>query len=508
MTNYNPSLLVRSLIDYAEKNALSDPLDRKFLTNAVLSLIGETELDGAAEETLELPLHELLDALCDVAVRNGKITEDTLAYRDLFDTALMGLVTPRPSEVIREFRRLYAECPEKATDYFYRLAETSNYVRTDRIAKNLVWVYHDETYGDIDITVNLSKPEKDPRAIAAAKLLPQSGYPKCLLCPENEGYAGTVAHPARQNLRLIPLSLAGDDYFVQYSPYVYYNEHCIVLNADHHPMKIDRDMFRKLLAFVEQLPHYFLGSNADLPIVGGSILSHDHMQGGHYTFAMEKAPIETPVEFARYKELGVTGGIVRWPMSVIRLNAPSIEPLVDLASYILARWKGYTDENAMILAETDGTPHNTITPIARRRGDLFELDLVLRNNLTTDEYPLGLYHPHPEKHNIKKENIGLIEVMGLSVLPARLKDEMEELADILASGGDPKASEACEKHAEWVETFREKYTFTKENALGILHSEIGRTFSEILEDAGVYKRNESGKAAFLRFLNDVGATEI
>ena len=504
----NPSASVRALIDYALSAGLADPLDRVFLTNAVISLIGETEYTEPEEASTARPLPEILSELCDIAVRNGKLEQDTLTYRDLFDTALMGLLTPRPSEVVRTFKALYEQSPEQATDYFYKLAKDSNYVRTDRIEKNLQWVYSDPTYGDIDITVNLSKPEKDPRAIAAAKLLPQSGYPKCLLCRENEGYAGTVAHPARQNLRLIPLNLAGDDYFVQYSPYVYYNEHCIVLNADHHPMKIDRDMFEKLLAFVEQLPHYFLGSNADLPIVGGSILSHDHMQGGHYTFAMEKAPIETPVSFGRYDKLGVTGGIVRWPMSVIRLNCDKIEPLVDLASFILCRWKAYTDESAMILAETDGTPHNTITPIARRRGDLFELDLVLRNNLTTDEFPLGLYHPHPEKHNIKKENIGLIEVMGLSVLPARLKEEMEVLADILVSGGDPASNELTEKHVAWVKTFEQNYTFTKENALSILHKEIGRTFSEILEDAGVYSRNEEGKAAFLRFLHEVGAREI
>ena len=508
MTNVNPSKPVFELIKYALDKELIDAMDKAFLTNAVIALIGETEYTEPEASETDRPLPEILNDLCDIAVRNGKLTEDTLTYRDLFDTAIMGLITPRPSEVIREFKRLYAESAEKATDYFYKLAIDSNYVRWDRIEKNLQWVYSDPTYGDIDITVNLSKPEKDPRAIAAAKLLPQSGYPKCLLCRENEGYAGTVAHPARQNLRLIPLNLAGDDYFVQFSPYVYYNEHCIVLNADHHPMKIDREMFHKLLCFVEQLPHYFLGSNADLPIVGGSILSHDHMQGGHYTFAMEKAPVETPVEFAKYKELGVTGGIVRWPMSVVRLNCEKIEPLVDLATEMLDAWRAYSDESAMIFAETDGTPHNTITPIARRRGDLFELDLVLRNNLTTDEYPLGLYHPHPEKHNIKKENIGLIEVMGLSVLPARLKEEMEMLADILCNGGDPLANELTEKHAQWVSTFKDKYTFTKENALGILHNEIGRTFSEILEDAGVYKRTEDGKAAFLRFLSELGATNI
>ncbi len=508
MTNVNPSTPVRELIDYALRKGLIDPMDKAFLTNSIICLIGETEYNQPDVPSADRALPEILSDLCDIAVKNGKLEQDTLTYRDLFDTALMGILTPRPSEVIREFKRLYEESPEKATDYFYKIAIDSNYVRWDRIEKNLQWVYNDPTYGDIDITINLSKPEKDPRAIAAAKLLPQSGYPKCLLCRENEGYAGTVAHPARQNLRLIPLNLAGDNYFVQYSPYVYYNEHSIVLNADHHPMKIDRDMFHKLLCFVEQLPHYFLGSNADLPIVGGSILSHDHMQGGHYTFAMEKAPIETPVEFAKYKDLGVTGGIVRWPMSVVRLNCEKIEPLVDLATEMLDAWRAYSDESAMIFAETDGTPHNTITPIARRRGDLFELDLVLRNNLTTDEFPLGLYHPHPEKHNIKKENIGLIEVMGLSVLPARLKEEMEVLADILCNGGDPRVNELTEKHAHWVNTFKEKYTFTKENAMSILHSEIGRTFSEILEDAGVYKRNTEGKASFLAFLAKLDAKEI
>ena len=508
MNSKNPSIVVNELINYALGKGLIDPMDKVFLTNATLSLIGETEYTEPNKVPASRALPEILSDLCDIAVGNEKIPEDTLTYRDLFDTAIMGLVMPRPSEVIKEFRRLYAVSPEKATDYFYKLAIDSNYVRWDRIEKNLQWIYKDPVYGDIDITVNLSKPEKDPRAIAAAKLLPQSGYPKCLLCHENEGYAGTVAHPARQNLRLIPLTLANDTYFVQYSPYVYYNEHSIVLNADHHPMKIDKDMFHKLLCFVEQLPHYFLGSNADLPIVGGSILSHDHMQGGHYTFAMEKAPIETPVEFTKYKDLGVTGGIVRWPMSVIRLNCDKIEPLVDLATEILNAWKGYTDESATIFAETDGTPHNTITPIARRRGELFELDLVLRNNLTTEEFPLGLYHPHPEKHSIKKENIGLIEVMGLSVLPARLKEEMETLADILCNNGDPAANELTEKHTEWVNSFKDKYTFTKENALGILHNEIGRTFSEILEDAGVYKRNAEGKAAFIRFILTLGAKEI
>lgn len=508
MNSNIPSKYVSELIDYALATKLSLPEDKIFLTNAVLSLIGESEYTEPTEKSEPRRINEILSDICDIAVKNGKLEQDTTTYRDLFDTAVMGVLMPRPSEVIAEFKRLYAESPEKATDYFYKVAIDSNYVRWDRIEKNLQWVYKDETYGDIDITVNLSKPEKDPRAIAAAKLLPQSGYPKCLLCCENEGYAGTVAHPARQNLRLVPINLAGDSYFLQYSPYVYYNEHCIVLNADHHPMKIDRDMFEKLLRFVEQLPHYFLGSNADLPIVGGSILSHDHMQGGHYTFAMEKAPIETPIEFAKYKDLGVTGGIVRWPMSVVRINCDKIEPLVELATEMLDAWRGYTDESATIFAETDGTPHNTITPIARRRGELFELDLVLRNNLTTEEFPLGLYHPHPEKHNIKKENIGLIEVMGLSVLPARLKEEMETLAEILCNGGDPRANDLTEKHADWVSTFKDKYTFTKENALDILHNEIGRTFSEILEDAGVYKRNADGKEAFLRFLATLDAKEI
>ena len=504
----HPSAAVKDLLNYALSRGMIDPLDEVYLANALLDLIGETEYEKQEADRPLRPLDDILGDLCDIALRNGKIEEDTVSHRDLFDTALMGVLTPRPSEVIRDFRARYAVSPASATDAFYRLAEDSNYVRASRIAKNLQWVYHDETYGDTDITINLSKPEKDPRAIAAEKLLPQSGYPQCLLCHENEGYAGTLRHPARQNLRQIPLQLGKDDYYLQYSPYVYYNEHCIVLHAAHCPMKIDRAMFTKLLSFVDQLPHYFLGSNADLPIVGGSILSHDHMQGGRYTFAMEKAPIETPLVFSRYAHLGVTGGIVRWPMSVIRLNCPTIEPLVDLASFILARWRGYSDESAMILHETDGVPHNTITPIARRRGELYELDLVLRNNLTTEEYPLGIYHPHPEKHNIKKENIGLIEVMGLSVLPARLKEEMEHLASLLVDGRDPMEDPLTEKHAEWVKTFRDQYTFTADNAPEILRTEIGRTFAEILEDAGVYARNAEGKQAFLRFLSEVGAKEL
>ena len=353
----------------------------------------------------------------------------------------------------------------------------------------------------MDITINLSKPEKDPKAIAAAKNLPASAYPRCQLCAENEGYAGRVNHPARQNHRIVPITINSSLWFLQYSPYVYYNEHCICLNSEHTPMKIDRACFGKLLDFVGQFPHYFVGSNADLPIVGGSILAHDHFQGGRYEFAMAKAPVETAFTFPGFED--VESGIVKWPMSVIRIASGKPERLIELADKILTLWRGYTDENAVIFAETDGEPHNTITPIARRRGEKYELDLVLRNNLTTEEHPLGLYHPHAELHHIKKENIGLIEVMGLAVLPARLKEELAAVADCLASGGDLRASERTEKHAGWAEEFAKNYTITKENALDIVQKETGKVFAQVLEHAGVYKRDEAGKAAFLRFLHTV-----
>ena len=402
--------------------------------------------------------------------------------------------------MIEKFNSLYSENPEAATDWYYAFSQDTNYIRRDRIAKDVQWTT-DTEYGKLDITINLSKPEKDPKAIAAARNLPASDYPRCQLCAENEGYAGRVNHPARQNHRIIPITISGKPWYFQYSPYVYYNEHCICLNLVHTPMKIDRDCFAKLLDFVRQFPHYFVGSNADLPIVGGSILAHDHFQGGRYTFAMERAEIEAPFAFPGYED--VQAGIVKWPLSVVRIRCADPERLVSLADEILGRWRAYTDEAAVIYAETDGVPHNTITPIARRRGTDYELDLVLRNNLTTEEHPLGLYHPHAELHHIKKENIGLIEVMGLAVLPARLKTELAAVADCLLNGGDLRASELTAKHAEWAEGFRAKYDITAENVMDIVRRETGLVFAQVLEHAGVYKRTPEGRAAFLRFLETV-----
>ena len=492
---------IRQLVDYALRKHLIEPEDRIYMTNSLLAALGLAECPDEpveAEESLEA----ILANLCDYAAENGLLESNSVVYRDLFDTKLMGILTPRPSEVIRKFLALYEISPVEATDYFYALCRDSDYIRTYRVAKDMKWETEGD-YGTLDITINLSKPEKDPRAIAAAKLLPQSGYPKCLLCPENEGYAGNAGRPARQTLRLIPTRLAGAQWFMQYSPYVYYNEHCIVLSGEHVPMKIDRNTFIRQLDFVEQFPHYFLGSNADLPIVGGSILSHDHMQGGHYTFAMAKAPVEKAVTFKGFET--VEAGIVKWPMSVIRLRSTDKMQLVELADRILAAWRGYTDERAFILAETDGEPHNTITPIARMRDGKFELDLVLRNNITTEEHPLGVYHPHADVHNIKKENIGLIEVMGLAVLPARLKEEIAVMCDAILTGKDFAADERIEKHKAWFERFRDRYTFTAENVQEILKAEIGKTFQRVLEDAGVYARTAEGLAAFERFIAYVNA---
>ena len=414
----------------------------------------------------------------------------------------MGALTPMPREVIRTFREKYAQSPQKATDWYYDFSENTDYIRRYRIAKDMRWKY-DSEYGQMDITINLSKPEKDPKAIAAAKNAPQSGYPKCQLCRENEGYAGRMNHPARANHRIIPITIAGADWYLQYSPYVYYNEHCIVFNGQHIPMKIDRSAFEKLLDFVTLFPHYFVGSNADLPIVGGSILSHEHFQGGHYTFAMETAPVETPVVFQGFED--VQAGLVKWPMSVIRLDGKDPQRLAQLADKILTVWRAYSDEGRDIVAFSDGEPHNTITPIARRRGDLYELDLVLRCNITTAEHPLGVFHPHADKHHIKKENIGLIEVMGLAVLPSRLKGELADLADKIVAGRDLRADEVQAKHADWVDQLKKHYTFTADNALDILLQETGKVFSQVLEDAGVYKHTEDDKAGFLKFIDAVNA---
>ena len=492
---------IQALVAYALDTGLIEPCEQVWAVNALLEALGldsYTEPETPAERPVDLPA--VLTALMDDAHTRGVLKEDSVVYRDLFDTKLMGVLTPRPAQIIEKFRALYARSPEQATDWYYKFSQDTNYIRRDRIAKDVKWIAPTE-YGDLDITINLSKPEKDPKAIAAARNLPASAYPRCQLCAENEGYAGRVNHPARENHRIVPITINGSPWFLQYSPYVYYNEHCICLNSEHVPMKIDRACFAKLLDFVGQFPHYFVGSNADLPIVGGSILAHDHFQGGHYTFAMEKAPVETPFTFPGYED--VKAGIVKWPMSVVRLTTADPERLIDLADKILRSWRGYTDEAAFIFAETDGEPHNTITPIARRRGSDYELDLVLRNNITTAEHPLGVYHPHAELHHIKKENIGLIEVMGLAVLPARLKEELAAVADALVRGADLRADERTAKHADWADGFKGKYTITADNALDIVEKETGLVFAQVLEHAGVYKRTAEGKAAFLRFLEQV-----
>jgi UDPglucose--hexose-1-phosphate uridylyltransferase len=489
---------VSKLAAYALQTGLIEECDYTWAVNTILDALKLDSYTDPKQEWGEIELAPVLEELLDDAHARGVLTENSVVYRDLFDTELMGRLTPRPALVTNLFQKLCEKSPKKATDWYYKFSQDTNYIRRDRIAKDMQWKAPTE-YGELDITINLSKPEKDPKAIAAAKNLPASAYPRCQLCAENEGYAGRVNHPARQNHRIVPITINGSLWFLQYSPYVYYNEHCICLNSQHVPMKIDRACFAKLLDFVRQFPHYFVGSNADLPIVGGSILAHDHFQGGHYTFAMERAPVETPFTFPGFED--VEAGIVKWPMSVVRIASQDPERLIDLADKILTAWRGYTDKAAVILAETDGEPHNTITPIARMRDGKFELDLVLRNNLTTQEHPLGLYHPHAELHHIKKENIGLIEVMGLAVLPARLKEELAAVADALAAGSDLRSSELTAKHADWAEGFSGNYTITAENALDIVQKETGLVFAQVLEHAGVYKRTPEGREAFLRFLN-------
>ena len=491
---------VSKLATYALRTGLIEDSEYTWAVNTILDVLKIDRYTDPGQDWGEIDLAAVLNELLDDAHARGVLAENSVVYRDLFDTELMGRLTPRPAQVISRFQSLYAENPQKATDWYYKFSQDTNYIRRDRIAKDIQWKAP-TGYGELDITINLSKPEKDPKAIAAARNLPASNYPQCLLCASNEGYAGRVNHPARQNHRIIPISIHGAPWFLQYSPYVYYNEHCICLNREHVPMKIDRACFGKLLDFVRQFPHYFVGSNADLPIVGGSILAHDHFQGGRYTFAMEKAPVETPFTFPGFED--VEAGIVKWPMSVIRLDCADPERLIELADRILTAWRGYTDKAATIFAETDGVPHNTITPIARMREGRFELDLVLRNNLTTPEHPLGLYHPHAELHHIKKENIGLIEVMGLAVLPARLKEELAAVAAALVSGADLRSDERTEKHAAWAEGFRDRYTITADNALEIVQKETGLVFAQVLEHAGVYKRTPEGQEAFLRFLRTV-----
>ena len=494
----NIDTCIDSLVDYALRTGLAMEEDRRVLTNRLLDLLHLEDYTGSGRGDCR-DLEQILAGILDYACQNG-LCEDNITARDIFDTRLMGALTPMPREVIRTFRERYAQSPEAATDWYYRFSCDTDYIRRYRIAKDMRWKYPSQ-YGAMDITINLSKPEKDPRAIAAAKNAPQSGYPKCQLCPENEGYAGRMNHPARANHRIVPIRVAGEDWCLQYSPYVYYNEHCIVFNSRHVPMKIDRSAFGKLLDFVTAFPHYFVGSNADLPIVGGSILSHEHFQGGRYQFAMETAPVERSVTFRGFED--VTAGIVKWPMSVLRLDGEDPDRVADLAEKILACWRGYSDESVGVIAQSDGEPHNTITPIARRRGGLYELDLVLRCNITTAEHPLGVFHPHADKHHIKKENIGLIEVMGLAVLPSRLKQELTDLARCLAEGKEIAGDPVLGKHDAWCRELKRKYTFTPENAMDILMQETGRVFTEVLEDAGVYKRTEEGQKAFLGFVDYV-----
>lgn len=489
---------IDSLVSYAMNRGLAEPVDHQVLTNRLLDILRKDDYEPSDEPQSE-DLEEILGGILDYAVAQG-LCEDNITARDIFDTRVMGTVTPMPREVVRTFEEKYARSPVEATDWYYQFSCDTDYIRRYRIAKDMRWKY-ESTYGEMDITINLSKPEKDPKAIAAAKNAPQTAYPKCQLCRENEGYAGRLNHPARANHRIIPIRVSGEDWCLQYSPYVYYNEHCIVFNSKHVPMKIDRAAFEKLLDFVKAFPHYFVGSNADLPIVGGSILSHEHFQGGHYRFAMENAGMEREVTFKGYED--IHAGIVKWPMSVIRLNGRQPERIAELADKILTCWRGYSDETVGVVAFSDGEPHNTITPIARRRSDLYELDLVLRCNITTPEHPLGVFHPHADKHHIKKENIGLIEVMGLAVLPSRLKQELTDLAAAIVSGADIAADEVLGKHAPWVEELKKQYSFTEDNALDIILKETGKVFTEVLEDAGVYKNTPEGKMAFLKFVDAV-----
>ncbi len=488
---------IKKLVTYGLETGLINEEEKIYTTNLILDVLKLEDYEEPQEEYLDVSLEPVLSELLDFAVEQG-IIEDSIVYKDLFDTRLMNCLMPRPSQVIKTFNEKYAVSPVEATNYYYKLSQDSDYIRRYRVCKDMKWVTKTE-YGDIDITINLSKPEKDPKAIAAAKLAKQSGYPKCLLCRENEGYAGRTNHPARENHRIIPITINDSQWGMQYSPYVYYNEHCIVFNGQHVPMKVEKNTFIKLFDFVKLFPHYFLGSNADLPIVGGSILSHDHFQGGNYEFAMAKAPVEREFVIKGFED--VKAGIVKWPLSVIRLDGKDENRVIELADHILKAWRAYTDEEAYIFAETDGEPHNTITPIARKRGDMYELDLALRNNITTEECPLGLYHPHNELHHIKKENIGLIEVMGLAVLPSRLKEEIEILKDYLVNNKDVRSNEKIEKHADWVDEFKKKYAVIDDsNVDTIIKDEIGIVFARVLEDAGVFKRDEAGQAAFDRFM--------
>lgn len=490
--------LISELVSYGMENGLINVEDKVYVINRLLEEFEKK--DFTWHEVPVRPIHQILEDVMSYSVEKGILEDDSITIRDLYDTKIMGLITPAPSQVRAQFRKLYAENPRLATSFFYKFSQDTNYIRRDRIEKDEKW-FSDTEYGQIDITINLSKPEKDPRDIARSAFQKKNTYPKCLLCEENEGYAGDISHPARQNHRIIPVTLAGCDYYFQYSPYVYYNEHCIVFNKEHTPMKIDKNVFVKLLDFVKQFPHYIIGSNADLPIVGGSILSHDHFQGGSYQFAMAKAPYEYYFQVVGYED--VTAGIINWPMSVIRLRCESPDRIVELSDHILNAWRNYTDKEAFIFCETDNEPHNTITPIARMNGKFYEMDLVLRNNITTEEKPWGVFHPDEKLHHIKKENIGLIEVMGLAVLPSRLKKEMLLLEEAILAGKDIREIEEIAKHADWVEEWRDKYEITPENIKLILRNEISNVFVKVLECAGVYKRTEEGMNAFKRFISSL-----
>ena len=496
----NRNEAITALVNYALEKELIEQEEKVWAVNRILEVMQADSFSWEeSAKGKEAGLTEILDTLIDDAYERGVLEENSVVYRDLFDTKLMGSLTPRPVQVMKKFQQLQEESSQRATDWYYQFSQDTNYIRKDRVAKDIRWKTETE-YGEIDISINQSKPEKDPKAIAAARNQPASDYPRCMLCEENVGYAGRLNYPARQNHRIVPVTINNTDWYLQYSPYVYYNEHCICFNKVHTPMKIDKACFAKLLDFVRQFPHYFVGSNADLPIVGGSILAHDHFQGGHYTFAMAKAPIEKHVTIPGYED--IEAGIVKWPLSVLRIRHKDEKRLIELATHVLEAWRGYTDESAFIFAETDGEPHNTITPIARRSGDMFELDLTLRNNITTDEHPLGVYHPHAEYHHIKKENIGLIEVMGLAVLPARLKEELELLAEYILEGKDISSNEKIEKHAAWVAEFLPKYdNLDKDNIQDVLRKEVGNVFVHVLEDAGVYKCTAEGREAFMRFIN-------
>ena len=489
---------IDALVSYAMNTGLAEPEDHWVLVNRILDILQKPDYEPSDEPQPE-DIEKILGGILDYAVENG-LCDDNITAKDIFDTRIMGAVTPMPREIVRTFWEKYEKDPVEATDWYYKFSCDTDYIRRYRIEKDMRWKYPCE-YGELDVTINLSKPEKDPKAIAAAKFAPQTAYPKCQLCRENEGYAGRMNHPARSNHRIIPIEICGADWCLQYSPYVYYNEHCIVLNEEHIPMKIDKSAFEKLLDFVRIFPHYFVGSNADLPIVGGSILSHEHFQGGHYVFAMETAPVKEKIVFKGFED--IEAGIVKWPMSVIRLRGADSARIAELADKILGIWRGYSDESVSVIAFSEGQPHNTITPIARRRGEDYELDLVLRCNITTEEHPLGVFHPHADKHHIKKENIGLIEVMGLAVLPSRLKKELSELAEAAVSGKDVYEDENLSKHAEWLSELKKEYTFTEENAMDIILKETGKVFAEVLEDAGVYKNTAEGNSAFIRFIDAV-----